>query len=201
MQKEILTPSRCKEDVLQMISHKQRRNLFLGVLVTILFAAIAAGILLQSGSRMALIVGIVVLIFALLIAVKVAIPTIRNAGLRRRIRRGDWEIREDLLTVRLAEWTKGARGVPGMYVYSLRFEHSGEYRIPPHPHYEWSEVRKMLPREVHDTATDGDQFYLICLKDAPQKTPLMVYNQKFFILCEEGTTRAHTSWRDSVNLE
>lgn len=204
MQKEILTPSCCEEDLFRMLEHKRRMNLLRSLLWAVLTAGCIGAIYSfrqQLVDPLPLILGGTLCLVSALLAVVIAIPAVRNLRLRRQIYKNGYEIREDLLTVILAEWVKGSRRVPGMYVYCLRFENSEEYRIPPYRHYEWSETRVMLPREVHDTAAAGDRYYVVYMKNDPRKSPLMVYNQKFFILCEEGTTRAHTSWKDSVSLE
>jgi hypothetical protein len=203
MKKEVLTPDRCREDVLQMLGYKQRLNLFVGVLLAVLIAILIGSVILMEGDSLAkLILSIAVCVILLPVALIDLIPSIRNARLLKKIRQTGCDIYEDVLTVALTERMRGSRGYRTINYYYLRFENCGEYLIPPHPHYQWSGRFEMLTREVHDTAESGDGFYVVCLKDQGPGEPLMVYNQKFFVLCEDGTTHApHTSWRDSVNVE
>ncbi len=203
MKKEVLTPSRCREDVLRMLGRKQRLNLLVGALLTALTVILIVGVILMEGtSSVKLIISLAVCGILLPIAWIDLIPAIRNFRLQRRVRQNGCDIFEDVLTVALTERKRGSRGYNTIDYYTLRFEHCGEYPVPPYSHYQWSEHFEMLTREVHDTAESGDRFYVVCLKDHAEKTPLMVYSQKFFVLCEDGTTHApNTSWKDSVSVE
>ena len=195
MKKEILTPSRCVKDVLRIISRKQRIYLILGAFVPILVALL----IVSDYSKTPPVILLLGVTFILLLAGMVTVFLARGVRLRRKIRRGGCEIYEDTLTVALVEHVLNARYHVDRY--TLVFASCVQYEIPSCPHYEWSDVRRMLTHQVYDTSHAGDRFYLVCLKNDPQRTPLMAYNQKFFILCEEGTTRVHTSWKDSVNVE
>ena len=203
MKKEVLTPDRCREDVLRMLGYIQRLHLLLTILLTTIAAGLVLGVMMMEGTLRAklIICGLMgaVLLPGALISLS---PAVRNIRLQSRVRQNGCDIFEDVLTVALTERRRGNRGYNTIDHFTLRFAHCGEYHIPPHPHYRWSERFEMLTREVHDTAESGDGFYVVCLKDQGPEEPLMVYNQKFFVLCEDGTTRApQTSWRDSVSVE
>ncbi len=62
----------------------------------------------------------------------------------------------------------------------LRFNNSGEYKIPHGPNYAWSKNLAMSQAAVATTSTLGDEYYLI----KANNEIIMAYNTKFFEIQE-----------------
>ncbi len=127
----------------------------------------------------------------------------------RRYQKIDWmvlEIVEDQLisyTVReVYRYRKGYR--TRVYdIYILIFRYFGEYKIPDRPHYTWSKQYSAdRDQDLYDRAEAGDTYYIVLDRDAKRKKPLLIYNTKEFVFCPDGTTRSpDDTWRDSVGSE
>ena len=207
MKREILTPSRCREELLQV----NQLNMILTV--SLLFGSLLLGLLVfvlfflaefswfEEGRIDVLfslcMVGAVVLGVGLILG----IPYLRA----RKINGMVLEIVEDTLlfsTMRYEYYGySGSRTIHTYYV--LVFRYFGEYRIPDRPHYTWSKMFSAdRDRDVFDRADARDTYYIVLDGKAKFKRPLLVYNTKEFVFCPDGTVESpDNTWRDSVSAE
>ena len=207
MKREILTPSRCREDLRQanqlntiVIISLFGCSFLLGLSIFALFyleefswvedGRIDVLFSLCMGGAVALGVGLML-----------AIPYLRT----RKVNRMVLEIVEDRLifsTIRYEYYGYNGSRRPHP-VYVLVFRYFGEYRIPERPHYTWSKrFSADRAKDVFDRAEAGDTYYIVLDGKAKKKKPLLIYNTKEFVFCPDGTTESpDRTWRDSVNME
>lgn len=62
----------------------------------------------------------------------------------------------------------------------FRFSGYGDYYLPNMKQYKWSERYAMSVEGMLNTSIIGDTFYLVIFKNDKKKTPVMIYNTKFF---------------------
>ncbi len=215
MPKEILTPSNCKKDLappvtkaiaphMKTIESSTMIACILGFIVAIVLGSVFI-ISLSSYDNLrwlGICMGVFIMslgIFGLLVN-PVSKRIEANRAEKRAIEVKTYEIEfiEDTLEHAYIEFRSGRNAVNYCI---LCFKSFGDYRVPAQQHYAWSELYSMSPKGIYVTSIIGDTFYIAIRKDDPKKTPLWVYNTKLFELCPDGTTRARTSWKDSVSLE
>lgn len=208
MKKEILTPSRCREELLYV--HKVNILFAIPLMICLFIVALmTVGLvyltevrafdnwkywdLIFIGGVGGIVVGGVVLLIYL--------QRHRN----RKIERMVLEIVEDTLlfsTMRYEYRGSGRHRHLHIY-YVLVFRYFGEYRIPERPHYVWSKLYSAdCDKDIYNRAEAGDTYYIVLDRDARRKKPLLIYNTKEFVFCPDGTTEhPDGSWRDSVDVE
>lgn len=203
MQKENLTVEYCKKEIAPPYRNSFQPihlvNCILAAVGAFLLGAFFAGLSGENGKMVVTIFSIVGCL-PLLIYLYIQFTAPRDAKEREeRVAKRELIFVEDVLEKAYQESPGGKHQT---MVYILKFRDHGKYVIPGGQHYTWSELYSMSGYGIYNTAVSGDTFYLAVWKEDPRQTPILVYNAKFFELCEEGTKpRSGKSWRDSVNLE
>lgn len=205
MRKEVLTPDRCRKDVLAL-QHFDRRIIWY-LLVADLPMTLMIGFLVAIGysmqSKIAWEVPVALGAIVVLVAGTILFLFCHERYRIRKIKTGELLIVEDLLVLSYEDVERRARREYSKSVrfFVLEFQHMGPYRVPQQS-YEWSKLYPMSDEGVFNTSALGDRFYVVYLKNARKPQPLAVYNTKLFELCPDGTEpRTGSSWRDSVNVE
>ena len=208
MKREMLTPSRCREELWYVNRLTLMEFLPVMGLVLVLILMIGGLFYLSEfswyeksrwNSLFAWCLGAATL---LSVGIIIGIPYFR----KRKINRMVLEIVEDKLAY--ADRRIGYRSFHGWSrrpydYYVLGFAYFGEYQIPERSHYEWSN-RFSADRDkvVYERAEAGDTYYIVLDGKAKKKKPLLIYNTKEFVFCPYGTTRSpDDTWKDSVSGE
>lgn len=203
MQKEILTVEYCKKEIAPPYQSSFRLmhlvNCILAIAGAVLLGAFFAGLSGENGKMVVTIFSIVGCL-PLLIYLYIQFTAPRDAKQREeRVAKRELIFVEDVLEKAYQD------SYVGQYrstAYILKFRDHGNYIIPGGQHYAWSELYSMSGYGIYNTSVSGDRFYLAVWKDDPRQTPILVYNAKFFEICEEGTQpRSSKSWKDSVSIE
>ena len=203
MQKEILTVEYCKKELAPPYQSYFKPmhivNCLLVIVASLLLGAFFAGLSGESG-KIVLAVFVGVGCLPLLIYLYILFTSPQDAKQRaERVAKRELIFVEDVLEKAYQESLGGKHQT---MVYILKFRDHGKYIIPGGQHYAWSELYAMSGYGIYNTSVSGDTFYLAVWKDDSRQIPILVYNAKFFEICEEGTQpRSGKSWRDSVSLE
>ena len=203
MKREVLTLSQCREELVSL--QRIDRRIFVILLICLMpMIFMMVGIYAVSydpniGIDVADIISIaspvVILLFLMVFTFFYEKHRIRK------MQRAELVILEDTLVLAYDDIVRRSRRYSGV-VYKLQFQNLGIFRIPERQNYAWSQLYSMSDKGVYNTSIIGDRFYIVCLKNARRKKPLVVYNTKLFELCAEGTQpRTSKSWRDSVSVE
>ena len=207
MKREILTPERCREELLWV----SRLNwmmvlpvflcIFCMVLLPLSLICIAEYDWWDENQWDELFPLFILGAIAIGVALLVGIQHRRNQKVRQMV----LEIVEDKLVGYLTqeEYSGYGRHRTRYIYYVLSFRYFGDYRIPDRPHYSWSKLYSAdRARNVYDRAEIDDTYYIVLNRDAKCKKPLLIYNTKEFVFCPDGTSKSPDStWRDSVSVE
>ena len=204
MKREILTPSRCREDLknnYKLSGYAVAYIIASGLIFVITLAFIVAGMQVDP-ERQDLytfcIFGGYIVCAGLFVWWYYSRP--------RKVDRMVLEIVEDkMITDRIEEIYRYRNGhrrkVDEAYVVVFRY--FGDYIIPDRPHYLWSkQFSAYRDKELFKRCQAGDTFYIVLNGKSKRKRPLLVYNTKEFVFCPDGTPESPDStWRDSVSAE
>ena len=203
MKKEVLTLSRCREELVEL--QRIDRKIFVILLLCLMpmiFMMVCiyaigydpnVGIDPMDIFRVAF--PVAVLLFA------IAYTFFYEKYRIRKVKRSELVIYEDTLVLAFDDMVRRSRRYSGV-VYKLKFQYFGFFRIPERQNYAWSELYSMSDKGVYNTSILGDRFYIVCFQNDRKKRPLQVYNTKLFELCPDGTpSRSGKSWKDSVSVE
>jgi len=189
MKKEILTVQNIKKDIgvnRPRIQPDKKRNtgvylalvlIAVGALVVEhIFTKISADVAFTSGKPILIASGAAVALGVILLTVFWFRIRKLAAGQKRSFKEFNIAVTEDTLVSTVQD-----------YVYTryehrhlLVFENFGNYLIPEGRLYTWSKDFYMSDDGIYNTSVPGNTFYIAYYREDETRTPIMVYNTKFF---------------------